>query len=106
MRTFALSVTDLDMDLIDRINPFGEAYAILAKSMSEERLQAGRGGNRRPSGVNLSLADARDLAKRALRFKQEKGQAALPNGHMIRGKNGWQKGIAFLQRKATEENNG
>lgn len=23
------------MDLIDRINPFGEAYAILAKSMSE-----------------------------------------------------------------------
>jgi superfamily II DNA or RNA helicase len=39
VRQFALSVTELDMDLIDRINPFGEAYAILAKSMSEERLK-------------------------------------------------------------------
>ena len=28
VRQFALSVTELDMDLIDRINPFGEAYAI------------------------------------------------------------------------------
>ncbi len=34
-----MSVTELDIDLIDRINPFGEAYAILAKSMSEERLK-------------------------------------------------------------------
>lgn len=39
VRQFALSVTELDMDLIDRINPFGEAYAVLAKSMSEERLK-------------------------------------------------------------------
>jgi hypothetical protein len=39
VRRFALSVTELDIDLIDRINPFGEAYAILAKSMSEERLK-------------------------------------------------------------------
>ncbi len=34
-----MAVTELDIDLIDRINPFGEAYAILAKSMSEERLK-------------------------------------------------------------------
>ena len=39
VRKFALSVRELDIDLIDRINPFGEAYAILAKSMSEERLK-------------------------------------------------------------------
>ena len=39
VRRFALSVTELDMDLIDRINPFGQAYAILSKSMSEERLK-------------------------------------------------------------------
>ena len=39
VKQFALSVTELDMDLIDRINPFGEAYAILAKTMSEERLR-------------------------------------------------------------------
>jgi hypothetical protein len=33
------SVTDFDIDLIDRINPFGEAYAILAKAMTEESLK-------------------------------------------------------------------
>ena len=40
VRNYALSVRELDIDLIDRINPFGEAYAILAKSMGEERLKA------------------------------------------------------------------
>jgi hypothetical protein len=39
VRRFAMDVRDLDIDLIDRINPFGEAYAILAKTMSEERLK-------------------------------------------------------------------
>src|SRR6202000_3347854 len=39
VRRFALSVRELDIDLIDRINPFGEAYAILAKSMSEDSLK-------------------------------------------------------------------
>ena len=61
------------MDLIDRINPFGEAYAILAKSMSEERLKqvAAVIAAKR---INLTVEDARELAKRALRFKQEKGR--------------------------------
>src|SRR6185436_20461765 len=39
VRRFAMDVRELDIDLIDRINPFGEAYAILAKTMSEERLK-------------------------------------------------------------------
>ena len=39
VRKFAMDVRELDIDLIDRINPFGEAYAILAKSMGEERLK-------------------------------------------------------------------
>ena len=39
VRKFAMDVRELDIDLIDRINPFGEAYAILAKTMSEERLK-------------------------------------------------------------------
>ncbi len=40
VRKFAMDVRELDIDLIDRINPFGEAYAILAKTMSEESLKA------------------------------------------------------------------
>jgi hypothetical protein len=103
IRKFALSVTDLDIDLIDRINPFGEAYAILAKSMSEERLRqvaevitAKR--------ITLPLDEARELAKRALRFKQEKGR--LPS---LTAADPWEKrmaeGLAFLQRKVKEDNN-
>ncbi|MCT7957987.1 DEAD/DEAH box helicase [Laspinema palackyanum] len=104
VRQFALSVTDLDIDLIDRINPFGEAYAILAKSMSEERLKlvAEAIAAKR---INLTLEEARELAKRAVRFKQEKGR--LPS---LTAVDVWEKrmaeGVAFLQRKAKEENNG
>ena len=103
VRQFALSVTDLDIDLIDRINPFGEAYAILAKSMSEERLKqvAAVIAAKR---VNLTVEEARELAKRAKRFKQEKGR--LPS---LTAVDPWEKrmaeGIAFLQRKVKEENN-
>ncbi len=102
VRQFALSVTELDMDLIDRINPFGEAYAILAKSMSEERLKqvAAVIAAKR---INLSVEEARDLAKRALRFKQEKGR--LPS---LTAVDPWEKrmaeGVAFLQRRVKEEN--
>ena len=39
VRKFAMDVRELDIDLIDHINPFGEAYAILAKTMSEESLK-------------------------------------------------------------------
>lgn len=103
IRQFALSVTELDMDLIDRINPFGEAYAILAKSMSEERLKqvAAVIAAKR---VNLSVDEARELATRALRFKQERGR--LPS---LTATDPWEKrmaeGVAFLQRKVKEENN-
>jgi superfamily II DNA or RNA helicase len=104
VKKFALSVTDLDMDLIDSINPFGEAYAILAKTMSEERLKqvAAVIAAKR---VSLTVEEARELAKRAVRFKQEKGR--LPS---ITAVDPWEKrmaeGIAFLQRKVKEENDG
>jgi hypothetical protein len=39
VRKFAMDVRELDIDLIDRINPFSEAYAILAKTMSEDSLK-------------------------------------------------------------------
>ena len=103
VRKFALSVKELDIDLIDRINPFGEAYAILAKSMSEERLKlvAEVIAAKR---VSMTLEEARDLAKRAKRFKDEKGR--LPS---LTAADPWEKrmaeGIAFLQRKVKEGGN-
>ncbi|MEQ9452755.1 MAG: pseudomurein-binding repeat-containing protein [Pseudomonadales bacterium] len=104
VRKFAMDVRELDIDLIDRINPFGEAYAILAKTMSEERLKqvaAIISGKR----VNLTPEEARDLAKRALKFKQERGR--LPS---ITSPDAWEKrmaeGVAYLARMKAEASNG
>jgi hypothetical protein len=104
VRKFAMDVRELDIDLIDKINPFKEAYAILAKTMSEERLKkiAEVIASKR---VNLDMDEARGLATRALTFKQEKGR--LPS---ITAVDPWEKrmaeGIAYLQRKAREEQHG
>ena len=100
VRKFAMDVRDLDIDLIDRINPFGEAYAILAKTMSEESLKqiAAVIGAKR---INLTVDEARELARRALKFKQERGR--LPS---ITSPDAWEKrmaeGVAFLQRMKHE----
>ncbi|MCK0106845.1 DEAD/DEAH box helicase [Marinobacter sp. S0848L] len=74
VRKFAMDVTELDIDLIDRINPFSEAYAILAKTMSEDSLKqiASVISAKRTS---LSPDEAKELAIRAVKFKRERGRA-------------------------------
>jgi superfamily II DNA or RNA helicase len=103
VRQFAFSVTELDIDLIDRINPFGEAYAILAKSMTEERLKQ-IAEVIAAKDIKLTIEEARELTKRALRFKQERGRP--PSLNAI---DPWEKkmaeGVAFFQRKARESQN-
>lgn len=100
VRKFAMDVTELDIDLIDRINPFGEAYAILAKTMSEESLRqiAAVIGAKRAS---LTIEDARELARRALKFKQDRGRLPL-----ITSPDAWERrmaeGVAFLARMKAE----
>ena len=73
VRRFAMDVRELDIDLIDRINPFGEAYAILAKAMSEDSLKqvaAAISAKR----ANLTPDEAKELAIRAVQFKKERGR--------------------------------
>jgi hypothetical protein len=104
MRRFALEVRDLDVDLIDRINPFSQAYAILAKTLDEESLKqvAAVIAARK---ITFSIEEARELAVRALAFKKERGR--LPS---ITSQDEWEKrmaeGVAFLARKTAEANNG
>ena len=74
VRRYAMSVTELDIDLIDSINPFGEAYAILAKSMNEERLKQVSDVIMRKQS-KLTPEEAHDLALRAYRFKKERGRS-------------------------------
>ena len=100
VRKFAMDVRDLNIDLIDRINPFGEAYAILAKTMSEESLKQ-VAAVISAKKVQLTPEEARDLARRALKFKQERGR--LPS---ITSPDAWEKrmaeGVAFLARMKAE----
>jgi hypothetical protein len=74
VRRFAMDVRELDIDLIDSINPFGEAYAILSKTMSESSLEqvAAIISAKR---TKLSPDEAKELAKRAFGFKKERGRA-------------------------------
>ena len=54
--------------------------------------------------TSMSIEEARDLTKRAIKFKEEKGR--LPS---INSPDPWERrmseGIAFLQRKESEKNN-
>nr|WP_321462942.1 DEAD/DEAH box helicase [uncultured Cohaesibacter sp.] len=88
VRKFAMDVRELDIDLIDHINPFGEAYAIMSKAMNEESLKqvaaiiSGR-------KTKLSPEEAKDLAIRAVRFKKERGR--LPD---IASQDAWESKMA------------
>lgn len=88
VRKFAMDVRELDIDLIDRINPFQEAYSILAKTMSEESLKqvAAAISARRTS---LTPEEAKQLAVRAVQFKKERGR--LPS---ISSTDAWEKRMA------------
>jgi hypothetical protein len=88
VRKFAMDVRELDIDLIDRINPFGEAYAILAKTMSEDSLKqvAAAIAARR---TQITPEEAKVIAKRALEFKRERNR--IPS---ITSTDPWEKHLA------------
>jgi superfamily II DNA or RNA helicase len=101
VRKFALEVKDLDIDLIDRINPFEAAYAVLAKSMNEGILKQVQSVINAKK-VHIPLEEARQLATAALKFKTERGR--LPE---ITSQDAWERrlaeGIAALARYRAQE---
>jgi Pseudomurein-binding repeat len=96
VRRLAMNVRELDIDLIDSINPFSAAYAVMAKAMNEERLRQVKAVIE-AKRISLTEEEARDLAKRALKFKKERGR--LPS---IISPDPWEKrlaeGVAFLAK--------
>lgn len=91
-----INVRDLDIDLIDRINPFEAAYAVLAKAMDEKSLRQVQ-ASIAAKKVSIPEDEARELARRALQFKNERGH--LPD---INSPDAWEKrmaeGVAALAR--------
>lgn len=88
VRKFVTDVRELDIDLIDRINPFEEAYSILSKAMTESSLKQVEAAiaSRR---IILSPEEAKELAVRAYQFKQERGR--LPS---LTAQDPWEQKIA------------
>ena len=99
VRQFAMDVRDLNIDLIDAINPFQAAYAVLAKAMTEgtlKQVQAAISAKR----TKITPEEALELAGRASRFKKERGR--LPSSTAA---DAWEQRLAdgaraFLQFKA------
>lgn len=83
-----VNVRDLDIDLIDRINPFEAAYSVLAKTMDEKSLRQIQ-DSIAAKKITISEDEARELSKRALLFKQDRGR--LP---AINSADPWEKRIA------------
>jgi hypothetical protein len=83
-----INVRDLDIDLIDSINPFDAAYAVLAKAMDEKSLRQVQ-ASIAAKKVSIPEDEARELAKRALQFKNERGR--LPD---INSADAWEKRMA------------
>lgn len=104
VRKIAMDVRDLDIDLIDHINPFEAAYAVVAKAMDEKMLRQVKAVIE-AKRVNLTYEEARDLALRALTFKKERGRAPE-----ITSQDAWEKkmaeGVAALARYRSQAANG
>jgi hypothetical protein len=104
VRKFAMDVRELDVDWIDSINPFKEAYSILSKAMTENSLKA-MAQVISAKKHSITLEEARELAKRALKFKHERGRLTD-----IKSSDPWEQrmaqGIAVLARLKAEQSNG
>lgn len=104
VRKFALSVKELDIDLIERINPFGEAYAILSKAMTEASLQKVQeiiSIKKYP----MDIDEARDYAKRAAVFQKERGRLPEINSNNINERM-MALGMSNFRRLTREAKNG
>ena len=69
-----MNVRELDIDLIDRINPFDAAYAILARAMNEGTLRQVQAAISARKNT-LTEEEARAFAVRAVQWKRERGRA-------------------------------
>ncbi len=106
-----VNIRDLDIDLIDRINPFDTAYAVMAKAMSPSLLQQVQNSIARKKGT-ISEDEARALAVRALAFKKDHGR--LPSStsadpwecRMAEGMQALLNYMAKAKAKAAQATNG
>jgi hypothetical protein len=88
VKQIAMDVRELDIDMIDSINPWHAAYTVLAKAMNENTLrqvQAAISAKR----TKITPEEAKELAGRAVRFRREREH--LPS---ITASDAWERRLA------------
>lgn len=103
-RRYALEVKTLDIDMIDRVNPFSVAYAVLAKALNEGTLKQVKAAVEARKAT-FTFQEARDTAIAARKFKAERGR--LPE---ISSADPWERhlatGVAAFARMVAENQRG
>ena len=73
VKKYALDVRELNIDMIESINPFEEAYSILSKTMNEERLKE-IAALVKTKRTTITPEDAKLYARRAVEFIKAHGR--------------------------------
>jgi hypothetical protein len=87
-RRYALEVKTLEIDMIDRVNPFSVAYAVLAKALNEGTLKQVKAAVEARKAT-FTEEEARDLTRRAVQFQRERGR--VPD---INAADAWEQRLA------------
>ncbi len=88
VRRFVLHVRELSVDLIDAINPFGEAYAVLSRTLNADTLRQMQ-EKIAAKKVSIPEDEALSLARRALEWQRERGRPA-----QITSADAWERKLA------------
>jgi len=88
VRRFVLHVRELSVDLIDAINPFGEAYAVLSRTLNADTLRQMQ-EKIAAKKVSIPEDEALALARRALEWQREKGRPV-----QITSADAWERRLA------------
>lgn len=88
VRRFVLHVRELNVDLIDAINPFGEAYAVLGRTLNAHILEQMK-EKIAAKKVSIPEDEALELARRALEWQREKGRPV-----QITSADAWERRLA------------
>jgi superfamily II DNA or RNA helicase len=88
VRRFVLHVRELSVDLIDAINPFGEAYAVLGRTLNANILEQMK-EKIAAKKVSIPEDEALALARRALDWQREKGRPV-----QITAADAWERRLA------------
>ncbi|PYE86937.1 DEAD/DEAH box helicase [Phyllobacterium leguminum] len=104
VRKFVTDVRNLDIDMIDKINPFEAAYSILAKSMNEQTLKQ-VSTVIASKKIRMPYDEAREYALRARLFIKERGRvpdiaAADPFEKLLA------EGVLAFRQHVEQRNNG